>query len=82
MRLTEIVYRGRTLSPYILEGLTKKIIAHTTAPSSPMPFPEKLRVLRYVLAGSTCERALTPVAVIPFAEKSTLSAVCSEKAIS
>jgi hypothetical protein len=47
-----------------------------------MPFPEKLRVLRYVLAGSTCERALTPVAVIPFAEKSTLSAVCSGKAIS
>lgn len=41
-----------------------------------MLLPEKLSVFKNVFVGSTWESALTPIAVIPLAEKSTLSALC------
>jgi hypothetical protein len=44
-----------------------------------MLFPDRFRVLRYVFVGKTWERAFSPVAVMPLAEKSTVSKVCLTK---
>jgi hypothetical protein len=51
-------------------------VFRTVAPSSPILLPEKLRVFKNAFVGSTWDSALTPVAVIPLAEKSTISALC------